>query len=180
MKVFVLFGLLKTDFDTIKDYSHIIILKKSLVEEMENKSKGNFNWAYSQDCIAKVLGDDFWNEISGVLPKMGPSIDVYETDTDVVILAEIPGINSPDMVVAKLSGFKLAVSGKIPYTYPVSQDKLLRSERFFGDFRREIELPCSIDPGSEIRAQYRSGIIEIRLKKAGKLEEKSVPIEFNE
>ncbi|MFZ5985638.1 MAG: Hsp20/alpha crystallin family protein [Bacillota bacterium] len=147
---------------------------------MEKQSGGNLNWVFSQDSISSILGEDFWNDVSSVLPKRGPCIDVFQTDRDVHVVVEIPGIHTPEMVKVKLSNFKLIISGKIPYTYQISQEELLKNERFFGEFKREIELPGSIDPECEITAQYKNGIIEIKLPKALNTEEKYVPVQFGE
>lgn len=140
----------------------------------------NFDWWNMQDKAHGILGEDFWNQINRVIPKRGPCVDVYKTKNEVVVIVEIPGIKPTDKINMRLRGFKLLIDGKIPNTYPVSEEDMIQSERFLGEFKREIELPHDILTDGKINAQFRNGLIEIRVPKQPLQKEKRISIEFEE
>jgi HSP20 family protein len=147
---------------------------------MKNNKNSYFDWSNMQSKAQDVLGEDFWGEINRVMPKRGPCIDVYKTEDEVVVVVEIPGIISSENINVRLKGFKMVVSGEIPWTYPVSQDDMLQRERFTGSFKREINLPHDIVPGGSIDAQIRNGLIEIHIPRVPNQEEMEIPVEFKE
>lgn len=144
---------------------------------MANNSK-YFGWQDMNNKAQNLLGDDFWKEIGNIIPKRGPSIDVYKTPLEIVVVIEVPGVYTPQSINVKLRGLKLLIQGEIPWTYPVDTNDLIQTERFIGSFRREINLPHDVSPNQTIEAQFRNGLIEIRIPRAQEQEEKEVPIDF--
>lgn len=142
-----------------------------------NKAKV-FNWADMPKEAQYYLGEDFWGEINKMIPRHGPSIDVYKTGEDVVVIIEVPGISTPENVDIKLKGLKLTVKGEIPWTYPVAREELLQKERFIGSFQREVTLPDDINTQNPIEAQFKLGLVEIHIPRLSKAEEKEINIIF--
>jgi HSP20 family protein len=101
-----------------------------------------------------------------------PSVDVYETDSEVVILVELAGVKEDDMEVivdnsvVTIRGDRKDIKQGIKRTY--SQMEIL-----WGPFERDIPLPVSVD-ASQVKAFYESGFLEIILTKLNK--EKSRPV----
>lgn len=126
----------------------------------------------------EVLGDEFWSEINKVVPKRGPCIDMFRTKNEIVVVIEIPGIYSSENLNVKLKGFKLLINGEIPWTYPAASEDMIQSERFIGNFKRELTLPHDIAPDGLIDAQFKNGLVEIHIPRAIDQEEKDIPIDF--
>jgi HSP20 family protein len=122
------------------------------------------DWKSLQAQASEVLGEEFWEDIADIIPIRGPRVDVYETDEKVVVVAELPGLASPNEVTVVLKGSVLSIQGKIKRNYPVDEDKIIQSERFHGKFKREISLPSNL-AYKEIKAAYKKGLLEIHLTK---------------
>lgn len=144
-----------------------------------NKNK-SFDWRDMNEKASKVLGDDFWDEINSVIPKRGPCIDVYQTSDEVVVVVEASGTVSPDDINVHMAGLKLILSGKIPWIYPVSEEEVLQSERFIGEFKREIQLPHDISLQGNIVARCKNGLVEIHIPKIEKDSSKVIQVKFME
>ena len=115
-------------------------------------------------------------EINKIIPDKGLSIDVYKTAKEVVVVIEVPGISTSENVDIKLKGLKLAVKGEIPWAYPVAREELLQNERFIGSFKREITLPDDINTQIPIEAQFKLGLVELRIPRLSKADEKEINI----
>jgi HSP20 family protein len=139
-----------------------------------------FNWSDMPKEAQHFLGEDFWGEINRLIPRHGPSIDMYKTESEVVVVAEVPGIDSADKISIKIKGLKLIITGEIPMTYPVPQEEILQKERFIGSFTREITLPSDVDVSKSFGAQFRLGLIELRMPRLSKADEKEINIDFGQ
>ncbi len=103
-----------------------------------------------------------------------PSIDVAETDTEITIRAEVPGIDAKDIDIS-LTGQTLTVSGEKKETTETKGANYYRSERRFGSFRRSLQLPTTVDP-EKVSATQRDGILMIRLQKRESAVPKRIPV----
>jgi HSP20 family protein len=89
-----------------------------------------------------------------------PASDWYETDEDLVLVMDAPGLDMSRLEIAH-DGQRLVVSGE---REPQRYGETRTSERPKGAFQRELEIPASVEPGSAV-AQYRAGQLEIRFHK---------------
>jgi HSP20 family protein len=137
----------------------------------------NHLWKKIRAQAAPHLGEDFWNDISGIIPAQGPRVDVFRENQLITILVELPGLNHSEQLKLFIEDHTLHIKGEVPYPYPVSQDELMVSERFFGHFHRKIELPSDI-VYEGIHAVYQNGllIVKVAIKIA---EHKSIPIDIH-
>lgn len=95
-----------------------------------------------------------------------PVADVSESDTELLVRMEIPGIDEKDLEVAVI-GDALVVSGEKREEEETSGEDWHRCERRFGSFRRVITLPKTVEP-DRAAAETDSGILTVRIpKKAG-------------
>ena len=88
-----------------------------------------------------------------------PAADVYETDTSYHIAIDLPGVNR-DAVEIDLDENRLLVKG----ARLVEESTKHRSERPFGKFLRAFTVPSSVDQ-TQIGAEYRDGVLQLRLPK---------------
>ncbi len=113
-------------------------------------------------------------ESSTAFSSWYPSLDVAESDTEVTLKVEVPGLNPKDVELS-LSGNMLTVQGEKREESEEKEKDYYVSERRFGSFRRTIELPDTIDPES-INAEQRDGILTVRLKKTKGGSKKRIPV----
>jgi HSP20 family protein len=92
-----------------------------------------------------------------------PSVDVWETENEVVYAFDLPGIPEEKISVEVEDG-ALTVGGERERTQEVDGDRFYRYERRFGSFTRTIGLPQGIEADA-IKADYRDGVLEIRVPK---------------
>jgi HSP20 family protein len=92
-----------------------------------------------------------------------PPIDVWESDSEVIVEAELPGSRSADIEL-HLEGNSLMLSGKLPESSE-PRGTYLRIERPRGRFHRVVALP--VDVAGSPTAALRGGVLQVRLPKAG-------------
>ena len=135
------------------------------------------DWKGLQAQAGDVLGADFWQDIAAVIPVTGPRIDMFTNACELVIVIELPGLTSPELIKLVHQERELIVRGSIVRPYGVTDEQMLLSERFFGTFERHIQLPRSAVP-QDMRAHYNNGLLIIRMPVAEEAAETPVPIHF--
>ncbi|MBX3357688.1 MAG: Hsp20/alpha crystallin family protein [Phycisphaeraceae bacterium] len=113
-----------------------------------------------------------WNTSS--LGAWSPAIDIAETDKEVVIRAEIPGVDPKDVEVA-VAGTTLTISGEKEETEEESGKDFHRSERRFGSFERRLTLPDYVDP-DKVAAGFANGVLEVRVAKTKAVQPRKIAV----
>lgn len=108
-----------------------------------------------------------WNR--GQVSSWQPSLDIYQTDTEVVATVEIPGVNPEDVDVTVTKNM-LSVKGHLKQSEEVKEEGYFRSERRFGSFQRVVPLPAEVK-SNEAKASFKNGVLEIRIPKVKPLHE---------
>ncbi len=125
-----------------------------------------------------MLGEQFWDDIAELIPNKGPNIDIYYTRAKVYVIAEIPGLESPDQLQISLAGQTLEIEGDIPRLYPVTEHRITKNERFFGHFRRTLPMPKPVS-SSGIAAKYSRGLLTVELQIEEPVHPSGVIVDFN-
>ena len=94
---------------------------------------------------------------------LAPCVDVYETEKEVVVKAELPGLTKEDVEVQATED-SVTIRGEFKRDEEVSEEGYYRRERRFGKFERVIPLPAEVKP-DEAKAKFQNGVLEIRLPK---------------
>jgi len=92
-----------------------------------------------------------------------PSVDISEGKSQIVVKAEIPGVEAKDIDLA-VEGRRLTIKGEKKQEKEEKGENFHRMERSYGYFNRAIELPADVD-GEDVDAAYKKGILTIKLKK---------------
>jgi HSP20 family protein len=92
-----------------------------------------------------------------------PAVDVWETDDELVLSFDLPGIPE-DKIAVEFDSGALTVSGERERQDETSGDRFYRFERRFGTFSRSVTLPQGVTEDS-ISADYRDGVLEVRVAK---------------
>lgn len=87
------------------------------------------------------------------------AMDMYETDRDLVLEFDLPGLNSEDICLMQ-QGMVCVIQAEKQAVPPVEPVKYLCLERHFGKLRRTVRLPDMVD-AAHIRAEYRRGVLRI-------------------
>ncbi len=93
-----------------------------------------------------------------------PRIEMYETPDEVVVRAEMPGLDK-DSIDIRVRGNYLIIKGVKKEEKKDERENVFFSESFYGEFQRVIPLPVEVKEEG-IEATYDKGILEIRLPKA--------------
>lgn len=97
----------------------------------------------------------------------GPLLDMHETPEELIVRAEVPGLNKDDFSV-ELVGRRLTIHGeKRVAREQKGGDGCLISECRYGSFSRSVQLPYEIDEKT-IGADLKEGVLTIRLPKPEK------------
>jgi len=92
-----------------------------------------------------------------------PSIDIYETDKDIVIEADVPGYDKKDINI-RLDDDILTISAEKKDDKEEKGRNYIKRERYFGKFERSIRLPDYID-FDKIKAKFNEGVLKIEIPK---------------
>ena len=117
------------------------------------------------DSQKKILGEEEEGRLT---------VDVYQTDDEIVIVAPVAGV-SPDDIDISLSGDMITIEGKREMNPKENEVDYLYQECFWGSFSRTIILPSEIDP-EKVKATLKEGILKIHLPKVKKEKVKKIKI----
>jgi HSP20 family protein len=125
------------------------------------------------------LFDDFFRtqELGGTLPSgaWNPAVDIYETSNEVILKAELPGLNQKDIQL-EIKDDTLTLRGERLREQEVKEDNYYRKERVYGSFYRAFTLPNTIHQ-DKIEAKYKDGILEVCLPKAEAAKPRQLKVE---
>ena len=104
-----------------------------------------------------------------------PAVDIYETaDKALVIKVELPEMNREAISVTVEHG-TLTISGERALPADVKREDYRRVERPYGRFSRRFALPTSVDT-SKVAAEYKDGVLHVRLPLREESKPRSVPV----
>ncbi len=115
---------------------------------------------------------------SGSPGKWLPPIDVSEDDKEVVIRAELPGIDPKDLDVSVV-GNQVTLRGEKKESSERKEKGYRQTETRYGSFHRTIPLPEDVDT-EKIDAQYANGVLTLRLKKTAPTAAKRIEVKVKQ
>jgi HSP20 family protein len=91
-------------------------------------------------------------------------MDVIETENGYLVHSEMPGVKKEDIDVA-IDGNLVTITAEVKQEWEKKEsDRLLRSERYFGNIYRSFTLPAELDDAA-CEAKYDNGVLELKLVK---------------
>jgi HSP20 family protein len=103
-----------------------------------------------------------------------PPMEVAETEDAYIVRLEVPGVRPEDIEVT-LTGDTLTIRGKRERSEEQKGETYHLIERAYGEFVRSFTLPSAVDPEG-ISADYKDGVLELRLPKTQKELPRRIPI----
>jgi len=92
-----------------------------------------------------------------------PSVDIEETDSSVVVRAELPGVKKEDLDI-EVTPEALILKGETREEKEQREKRFYRKERSWGMFQRTIPMPVEVK-ADEAKASFKDGLLEITLPK---------------
>ncbi|MFD0715771.1 Hsp20/alpha crystallin family protein [Paenibacillus sp. GCM10027626] len=127
----------------------------------------------------RVFSGDFSGLRSGLSQHFGNlSVDVHETDNEVVATCDIPGLEKKEDVHIDIDRNALAISGTIKRESGLEEEHMHRKERFVGRFHRLVNLPSPVS-SEGVTASYKNGVLQIRMPKLQGDTKKKIDVQFH-
>ena len=115
-----------------------------------------------------------WNGDANTPNGWSPETDIYETETDLVLQADLPGFNAKDIDIV-VENNVLTIRGERQFEAKVQPEGLHRMERSYGKFSRSFTLPTTVN-AQKIQANYKNGVLSVTLAKAEHARPKRIQI----
>jgi HSP20 family protein len=128
------------------------LIKYSPVKEFENLHNNLMRYFDDFPTFRNSFAEDF-----------APRIDIVEKDDAIVIKAEVPGVDKKDINIS-VRDRVLTIEGEKKNEVVDNNSNYYRTERTFGAFKRQFELPEEVET-EKVDAKYDNGILTIDLKK---------------
>ncbi len=141
-------------WDPFKDFMTLRDRMNRMFEDMVDLSKGE-----DKDIMTSA-----W----------APAVDIYETENEVVLSAEVPGVNEKEIEI-KIEDGTLNIKGERRLEREAKEENYHRIERSYGSFFRSFSLPTYVDQDG-IRAEYENGVLIVHMPKKPELKPRSVRI----
>jgi HSP20 family protein len=104
-----------------------------------------------------------------------PAVDVAESDQEIVLYAELPGMSREEIDI-QLTGDMLTLRGERALPQVTRGEHYHRIERQYGPWQRAFQIEVPIDQ-SRVSASYEEGVLTVRLPKREEIKPRQIPIE---
>jgi HSP20 family protein len=133
------------------------------------------NFSTLQEQMNRLFEDSYRGRSDdSALTAWAPAVDIYETENELVLKADLPDINEKDLDI-RVENNMLIIRGERKFEQKVEQDNYLRVERSYGSFSRSFALPNSVNTEA-IKAEYRNGVLTVEMPKRAESKPKQVKI----
>lgn len=115
---------------------------------------------------------------NSALTTWAPPVDIYETENELVLKADLPDVNEKDIDI-RIENNMLTIRGERKFEQTVKEDNYLRVERAYGAFSRSFGLPNTVNTEA-IKAEYKNGVLRIEMPKRAESKPKQVKVSVNQ
>jgi HSP20 family protein len=125
-----------------------------------------------QDSINRLLSED------GVKTRpWAPAVDILETENELVLKADVPGVELKDIDIQIENG-TLTVKGERKFEKEATNKGFHRMERSYGSFVRIFTVPETVD-AEHVKAAYEAGVLTITLPKKEVAKPRSIKVQVS-
>ncbi len=134
-------------------------------------TQDRFNRLFNET-LPQLFGEEGWAS-----RNWAPAVDIYETDQELVLKAELPGVDPKDVEV-RVEDNTLFLKGQRNIRKEVKEENYHRVERSYGTFSRTFALPSSID-ADKVTAEYKDGVLTLTMPKREEAKPKTIKIDVS-
>jgi len=130
-----------------------------------------------QDRMNRLFDDagrTWRNDEPAATTSWSPAVDIFETEGEIVVKAELPGMDRKDITL-HLENNVLSLRGERKFEKETKDENYHRIERSYGTFSRSFAIPATVDE-EKIRADYKDGVLKIILPKKEQAKPKQIKI----
>lgn len=150
---------------------HLFPMGLSSLDDMDRIFDEYFNRNLLRSLIPNFSRiHDLW----GTYEMRSPSIDIIDREKDILIRAELPGVDKKDLDVS-VSDNLLVIKGTSKYESSNEKNDYYNSEIKKGTFSRSLSLPSNVD-ATKIKASLNNGLLELTIPKIGKTKRKTIKV----
>ncbi len=131
----------------------------SFRKEMDNL----LNRFFTRSPLAETWGEEWL-----------PSMDITESAANIVVQAELPGLEAKDLDIS-LTEDVLTIKGEKKKEGETKDEHHHYSERYYGAFQRSFRLPASVQ-ADKIEARFEKGVLKITLPKSEEAKKKEIKV----
>lgn len=123
--------------------------------------------------------EEFWRSPFGGFPMLEraeyPAVDVSESENEVLVKAELPGMEAKDVDVS-LENNQLIIKGEKKFEAEEKKENYHRIERSYGSFFRSVPMPVKVK-AEGIKAKFDKGVLHVTLPKDEASKSRKIEIE---
>jgi HSP20 family protein len=128
-----------------------------------------------QEQVNRLFNDVFErNQHEASLSTWAPAVDIYETEHELVVKADIPEIDPKELDI-RVENNVLTIRGERKFEKSVNEDNYLRVERSYGTFSRSFSLSNTVN-AEGIKADYRDGVLKVNIPKREEAKPKQIKV----
>ena len=124
--------------------------------------------------VNRLLGENFAPSGETALANWSPAVDIYETEGELVVKADLPDVNEKDIDI-RVENNMLTIRGERHFEDKVNKDNYLRVERSYGTFARSFSLPNTVNTEG-IHADYHNGLLTVHMPKREESKPKQIKV----
>lgn len=124
-----------------------------------------------QDTVNRLFSDQTTTR------PWAPSVDIFETDNELVLKADIPGVDQKDIDI-RLENGTLSLKGERKFEREEKNKGFHRLERSYGSFVRYFTVPETVD-SENVKADFQNGVLTVTLPKKEIAKPKAIKVQVN-
>lgn len=136
-------------------------------------TQDRFNRLFN-DTFSRVFGE---GEGEAGVQTWNPAVDIIENEQNLVLKAELPGVNPKDIEVRVEDG-TLYLKGERKLEKEAREENYHRIERSYGSFTRSFTLPASVNT-DQVQANYKDGVLTLTLPKREEAKPKTIKVQVS-
>jgi HSP20 family protein len=170
------------DFDEVEDGDDAMVPEQDLRESLRNKFIEDEYEEEPQNSPPVVRDKSVEEPLQSTTSQDSDissgegvlTIDVYQTENDIVIVSTIAGVTSKDLDVT-ITNDMVTIKGERKNRAKVKHDDYFYQECYWGSFSRSVILPIDVD-AENAEAELKDGVLIVKLPKSEKVKSKKIPI----
>jgi HSP20 family protein len=108
------------------------------------------------------------------LATWAPACDIYETDNEIVVKAELPEVKKENVYVS-IDNNLLTIRGERKFSEETKKENYHRVERSYGEFMRSFTIPSFVD-ANKVNAEFKDGVLRVILAKREESKPKQIEV----